>query len=111
MLAKAKETNPTLLADQGTRKVTHDRRCDTPCHMNGRVPIVDDHPEQSQPKPDPLSRSLLTRVRCSQARRLYVGNLPPGVNVTEQMLVDFFNAAVCAVCFKEGGTHATWAFH
>jgi len=48
MLAKAKETNPTLLADQGTRK----------------------------------------------ARRLYVGNLPPGVNVTEQMLVDFFNAAV-----------------
>lgn len=48
MLAKAKETHPTLLADQGTRK----------------------------------------------ARRLYVGNLPPGVNVTEQMLVDFFNAAV-----------------
>lgn len=49
MMAKAKEANPTLLADQGTRK----------------------------------------------ARRLYVGNLPIAtVNVTEQMLVDFFNAAV-----------------
>lgn len=52
MMAKAKEANPTLLADQGTRK----------------------------------------------ARRLYVGNLPIAtVNVTEQMLVDFFNAAV-GVC-------------
>jgi len=54
MLASAKAANPTMVADQGTRK----------------------------------------------ARRLYVGNFPATYLPTEQVLVDFFNAAVVQVNYS-----------
>lgn len=86
MLTKAKETQPMLMADQGTRKVT--QHVGDPALSGASKPRM----HNTANGIETLSMAFQP-CRSTQARRLYVGNLPNG-NISEQMLVDFFEAAV-----------------